>query len=1001
MTQGNDNDIAIVGMAIRVAGALTPEQYWRNLCDGVESLSVYTDAELAERGVSPAELADPAYVKAGMPLPGMEEFDPEFFGFSPKEAAILDPQHRQFYEVAWEALERAGHPPARFDGNIAVFAGSGMASYFARNLMSNPELVESVGVFLLRHTGNDKDFLATRVSYAFDLKGPAINVQTACSTSLVATHLAVQSLLAGECDMALAGGCTIDLPHRVGYHYKEGEILSPDGHCRPFDHRSKGTVFGSGCGVVVLRRLADALEAGDHIHAVIKGTAVNNDGAGKVGYLAPSVDGQAAAVAEALAVAGVDADSVGYIECHGTGTPVGDPIEVAALTNAFRESTDRVDYCRIGSVKSNIGHTDTAAGVVGLIKAALALEHGRIPPSLGFEAPNPVIPFDGSPFRVAAKLEEWRPGNVPRRAGVNSLGVGGTNAFAVLEEPPRRAAPPADDNPQLLVLSARSRRALDEAGTRLAEWLRNAPRQPLADIAYTLLEGRHAFEHRRVLAAASHEEAIALLESPDARRVFTHADEVDRPSVVFMYPGGGAQYFRMGRGLYDREAVFREHMDRGLALLKSRFGTDLREIFLAGPEDRDRVSSELTRPSVQLPLIFLVEIALTRLWEHYGVKPAAVIGHSLGENTAACVAGVLSFEDALGLVLLRGQLMDEVPQGAMLSVSLPAEELRAELGDQLDLAAANSPQLSVASGPEELIAELAERLAAKGIDSQRVRINIAAHSRLLEGILERFGAYLRSVRLHPPTLPIISNRTGQWLDPERARSPEYWVEHLRNSVFFADGVSTLLESRDRVFLEVGPGHTLGAFVRQNPEAPAQRVFASLRHPDDPVEDNTYFRTIIGRLWAVGVNPAIERLWEAPRQRVALPTYPFQHAPYWIEPGKGHSASLLEDTRPLRQENFDDWFRVPRWVQQGILETSDELHTWLVFLGDEPIGQALVERLRAAGNTVVTVQAGDTYARLDEQAFTIAAEAGGAGYLELVETLAEAGCCRIASCTPGC
>ena len=988
MTQVNDNDIAIVGMAIRVAGALTTEQYWQNLCDAVESLRTYSDEELLERGVSRADLADPAYVKAGMPLEGMEEFDPEFFGFSPKEAAILDPQHRQFYEVAWEALERAGHPPARFDGNVAVFAGSGMATYFARNLMSNPDLMESVGFFLLRHTGNDKDFLATRVSYAFDLKGPAINVQTACSTSLVAVHLAVQSLLAGECDMALAGGCTVELPHRVGYHYKEGEILSPDGHCRPFDHRSKGTVFGSGCGVVVLRRLADALEAGDHIHAVIKGTAVNNDGAGKVGYLAPSVDGQAAAIAEALAISAVEADSVGYIECHGTGTPVGDPIEVAALTNAFRESTDRTGYCRIGSVKSNIGHTDTAAGVVGLIKAALALEHGQIPPSLGFEAPNPAIPFDGSPFRVADRLERWKSNGRPRRAGVNSLGVGGTNAFAILEEPPRQPAPAKDDSPQLLVLSARSRRTLDEAGTRLAEWLSSAPRQPLADIAYTLFEGRHAFEHRRVFAAASHEEAIALLEEPDPRRVFTHADEVARPSVVFMYPGGGAQYFRMGRGLYESEPVFREHIDRGLALLKSRFNTELTDIFLAENGDEERVNKELARPSVQLPLIFMVEVALTRLWEHYGVKPAAVMGHSLGENTAAHIAGVLSFEDALGLVLLRGQLMDEVPEGGMLSVSMPAAELREELGDSMDLAAANSPQLSVASGTAAQITELAERLAARGIDSQRVRINIAAHSRLLEGILERFGNYLKGIRLHAPQLPIISNRSGKWMEPAQAQSPAYWVEHLRNTVFFADGVGTLLESPDRVFIEVGPGHTLGALVRQNPAAPAQRVFASLRHPEDPVDDLVFFRTVLGRLWAVGVRPDIAQLWPTPRRRVPLPTYPFQHARYWIEPGVGHVASTADDIRPLRQENFDDWFRVPRWVQQGILETSDDLHTWLVFLDEEPVAAALVERLRAGGHTVVTVQAGDTYARLDDHSFMIAPEAAGAGYLDLIETLAE-------------
>ena len=393
MTDASDSDIAIVGMAIRVPGANDPEQFWANLAAGVESVQTYTDAELIAKGVSPGTLADPNYVKAGIPLQDVDLFDPEFFGFSPKEAAILDPQHRHFYEVCWEAFERAGHPPQAFEGAIGIFAGCGMGAYFTFNLLTNPELVDSVGLFLLRHTGNDKDFLATRVSYAFNLRGPSVNVQTACSTSLVATHMAVQSLLSGECDMALAGGSTIEVPHGVGYHYKEGEVLSPDGHCRSFDHRSKGTVFGSGAGVVVMRRLADALRDGDHIHAVIKGSAVNNDGSRKVGYLAPSVDGQAACVAEALAVADISADTLTYVECHGTATPVGDPIEIAALTQAFRASSDRVGYCLVGSVKSNIGHLDTAAGVASLIKASLAIERQQVPPSLNFEAPNPRIGF--------------------------------------------------------------------------------------------------------------------------------------------------------------------------------------------------------------------------------------------------------------------------------------------------------------------------------------------------------------------------------------------------------------------------------------------------------------------------------------------------------------------------------------------------------------------------------------------------------------------------------
>jgi acyl transferase domain-containing protein/thioesterase domain-containing protein len=984
----DDNDIAIVGMALRVPGASTPEEFWANLVGGVESLKFFTEEELLARGVSPATLADPNYVRAGMVLQNMDQFDPEFFGFSPKEAAILDPQHRQFYEVAWEALERAGHPPAKFEGNIGVFAGCGMGAYFAYNILTNRDLLDNVGLFLLRHTGNDKDFLSTRVSYSFNLKGPSVNVQTACSTSLVAAHLAVQSLLARETDMALAGGVTIELPHAVGYHYKEGEILSPDGHCRTFDHRAKGTIFGSGAGVVVLRRLADAMADGDHIHAIIKGSAVNNDGSSKVGYLAPSVDGQAAAVAEAIALSGVDAETIGYVECHGTATPVGDPIEIAALTQAFRQSTEKAGFCYVGSVKTNIGHLDTAAGVAGLIKAALALEHGRIPPSLNYEAPNPAIGFEGSPFKVADRLIEWPAGAAPRRAAVNSLGVGGTNAFVVLQQPPALKPLPPAAPAQPLVLSARNRRALDDAAAQLAKWLRANTNVPLADVAWTLMQGRHGFEQRRVLAATSHEEAAQLLENGDARRVFNHALELDRPSLVFMYPGGGAQYFQMGLGLYASEPVFREQMERGFKLLRERHKVDLAPVFLAEPAARDATIVELNKPSVQLPLIFLIGHALTRLWEHYGVTPSAVVGHSMGENTAACVAGVFSFEDGLGLVLLRGQLMDEVPEGAMLSVSMPAAELKPLLGTELDLATSNSPQLSVASGPAPLIDQLAANLAAKGIDSQRVRINIAAHSRMLDGILGRFRDYLRSIKLGEPKLPIVSNLTGQWLPPARARDPEYWVEHLRNTVLFAANVDTLLESSDRVFLEVGPGNILGSFVRQNPKAPAQRVFSSLRHPDDTAGDDVYLRTVTARLWAVGVPVKLEALWTTPRRRVPMPTYPFQHQSYWIAPGTSAVHAAPTDERPMRLAEIDDWFRTPRWVQQGILETRETPATWLVFQTREPVADGLVERLRARGDTVITVLSGDTYAQLDDSTFTIAPEAGGVGYADLIEALAE-------------
>ncbi|MFP4449927.1 MAG: type I polyketide synthase, partial [Rhodosalinus sp.] len=822
-TEG-ETDIAIVGMAARLPGAAGLDGYWHLLREGRSAIRRLTDDELLAAGESPAAIRRKDYVPFAAPLDRFEQFDADFFGLSPKEAAIMDPQHRQFLEVAWEALEVAGHPPESVEGPVGVFAGCGMGSYFYFNVCSHPELLRDTGMFLLRHTGNDKDFLATRLSHILDLRGPSLTLQTACSTSLVATHYAAQALLNGECDMALAGGVTIELPQGRGYLYKEGEILSPDGECHAFDHRAKGTVFGSGAGVVVLRRLADALADGDHIWAVIRGSAVNNDGSDKAGYLAPSVGGQAEAVADAQAIAGITADTVDYVECHGTGTYLGDPIEVAALTQAFRETTDATGYCRIGSVKTNIGHLDTAAGVASLIKASLALHHREIPPSLGFEKPNPAIDFENSPFRVNDRLTPFESAKGPRRAGVNSLGVGGTNAHVVLEEAPARAASEPSDWPfQLLTVSGHSKAALEANARRLAEHLRAHPEQDIADVAWTLKEGRRAFEHRRVVVAESHAEAAALLETGDRARVFTHRALPGTPQAVFMFPGGGAQYVGMARDLYETEPVFADWIDRGLDVLQPKLDYDVRALWLAEGAEAEPAARRLTTPSVQLPLIMIVEVALARLFESWGVAPAALIGHSMGENAAACVAGVMRFEDCIGLVHLRGRLMDEAERGGMLSVALPADELRARLGPDLDLAAENAPGLSVASGPQAALDRLQAELAAGGIEATRIAIDIAAHSRLLDPVLERFRDYLRSIPLSPPQIPVISNRTGTWLTAAEATDPDYWVAHLRGTVRFGAGMETLAEEPSRLFLEMGPGKALSALAKAQPGIEANRV----------------------------------------------------------------------------------------------------------------------------------------------------------------------------------
>ncbi|MDJ0630912.1 MAG: SDR family NAD(P)-dependent oxidoreductase [Rhodobacter sp.] len=990
-------DIAIVGLAVRLPGGQeNAETYWRNLRDGICSIRRFDKDVLEEAGVPPHLLARPDYVPFAAPLDRFDHFDAEFFGLSPKEAAIMDPQHRQFLELSWEALERAGHVPSSFDGKVGVYAGCGMGSYFYFNVCSNPDLVEDTGMFLLRHTGNDKDFLSTRVSHALDLKGPSVNVQTACSTSLVAVHYAAQALASGECDMALAGGATIELPQGHGYVYKENEILSPDGQCRAFDHRAEGTVFGSGAGVVALRRLEDAVRDGDPILAVIKGSAINNDGADKAGYLAPSVSGQAKAVAAAHKAAGVSAETIDYVECHGTGTYLGDPIEVAALTEAFRETTDAEGFCRIGSVKTNIGHLDTAAGIASLGKAALALQHGEIPPTLGFEAPNPAIDFETSPFRVNDRLTPWPTRDHPRRAGVNSLGVGGTNAHVVLEEAPE--ALPSEDSGwpfQLLTLSARSEAALDAAADRLADHLEAHPEQPLADVAFTLKEGRHGFDKRRVVVAESHAEAARLLRECPQHRVFSQSTVAETPDTVFMFPGGGAQYAGMARDLYDTEPVFREWMDTGLDHLQPKLDDDVRAVWLPGEGDLDAADARLKTPSVQLPLIMIVEYALAQLWISWGVKPAALIGHSMGENTAACLAGVMSFEDCIGLVHLRGRLFDTVPAGGMLSVPLSEAELRPYLGDDLDIAAINAPSLTVATGPEMALAALEARLAAADIEGTRIAIDIAAHSRMLEPILDDFRAYLQSIALHAPALPFVSNVTGTWITEAEATDPDYWVRHLRGMVRFADGIDTLAETQDRIFLEVGPGRAMVALAAQNPKVTRKRVMGTLRDPADKVGDDVYFVTMLGRHWAMGGSFDWSQIWEgARRRRVSLPTYPFQQKRYFIEPGTARAPDTAE-AWPMRIEDSAKWSWTPVWkptyadcpidVTEGLAAATPE--TWLVLLDETGLGKTLVTSLRDAGHRVITVRAADRYRRIDADTFGLAPRFADAEFPRLLSELA--------------
>lgn len=984
------SDIAIIGIGLHVPGARSVAAFWENLRAGQCSIRRMSNEELLAAGEAPALVRNPDYVPFAAPLHGFAEFDPDIFGLSPKEAAIMDPQHRVFLEIAWHALEDAGYAPNGHAGRTGVFAGCGMTGYFYHNILSNPALVSDVGLFLLRHTGNDKDFLSTRISHALDLKGPSLNVQTACSTSLVAVHQAIQSILVGECDMALAGGVTIEVPHGLGYVFKENEYRSPDGLCHAFDHRGEGTIFGSGAGVVVLRRAADAWAAGDRILAIIKGSAINNDGAAKAGYLAPSIDGQAKAITEALRIAKAPADSISYVECHGTGTRLGDPIEIAALTQAFRTSTDATGFCRVGSVKTNIGHLDTAAGIVGLIKTVLALGHRELPPTLGYERPNPAIDFEASPFVVNDRLTQWQ-GPRPLRAGVTSLGVGGTNAHVVLQEAPDPLPSEPSDWPfQILTLSAKCQPALDEASRALAAHLRAHPDQSLADIAFTLKEGRSAFEHRRVLVAASHSEAADLLEGDTDRRVYSHI-ALDAPDIVFMFPGGGAQYAGMARDLYATEPVFADWMDRGLAILQRRLDFDLRALWLPPEGAETAADAALTRPSVQLPLIMITEYALARLFESWGVIPSVLVGHSMGENTAACLAGVMTFEECIGLVSLRGRLFDTVAPGGMLSVPLSPEALAPYLGPEHDIASRNAADLTVISGPQAALDRLEAALVADDIAPQRIAIDIAAHSKMLGPILPEYRDFLEGITLNPPRLPVISNRTGKPLTDAQATDPGYWVDQLRHTVEFGSCIETLSARPNRIYLEMGPGKALAALARMHPKVSVQQVVSVLRHRDQTIADDMYHLCVLGRIWALGGRFDWTQIWgEARRCRVRLPGYAFQRSHFFIEPGK---SAASEPSLLTRLETIDDWgSRItwkPAYADCDIDVATDlsMLHeTWLIFADEAGVAAPVVNRLRAAGQQVITLRAGDTFARKSETDYTIAPELGREEYARLLEDL---------------
>ncbi|MCP4112642.1 MAG: AMP-binding protein, partial [Desulfobacteraceae bacterium] len=1036
------NSIAIIGMAGRFPGARNIREFWENLREGKESISFFSDEELIASGVDPAMLKNPGYVRAGGILDDIDKFDAPFFDISPAEARLLDPQLRLFLECAYHTFEHAGYDPKVYPGRIGLFAGSAVNTYLMKNLMNS-------GLDIAKSWNNDQaiiysdtNYLTTRTAYTLNFKGPSLSVSTACSTSLVAAHLACQSLMNYECDMALAGGAAVIVPQKEGYLY-EGGTRSPDGHCRAFDEKSQGTVFTSGMGSLLLKRLDDALKHGDTVHAVIRGTAVNNDGSARAGYAAPGVDGQTEVIAKAQNIADVDPETITYIEAHGTGTTLGDPIEVEALTHVFRSVTRKKGFCAIGSVKANVGHLNMAAGVTGIIKTALAMKHRMIPPSINFERPNPRIDFDNSPFFVNTTLSEWNPPeNTPMRAGVSSFGVGGTNAHVILEQPPNPETEKKSDGSEnslfrtpvprqhhLLALSAKTDTALEKMTANLAEYFRENPDQDTADVAYTLLTGRRKFGHRRFLVCRDADDAFLKLTGA-IPSLFTGDSNYDDRSVIFMFSGQGTQYVNMGLELYQNEPIFRGQVDLCSELLGPHMDFDIRDIMYPG-ERREAInhqSSIINRQStiinrqssiinhqssiinhqssiinhqspiinhqspianhqssivnhqsinhtaIAQPALFVIEYSLARLWMAWGIRPRAMIGHSIGEYVAACLAGVLTLEDALSLVAYRGKMMGDLPQGGMLAVPLSEEDIRSFLKPGVSLAVINAPSLCVVSGYTEAVDEVKKSLDQKGIQSRRLHTSHAFHSEMTEPVLKPFTEHVRNIQLRPPRIPCISNVTGTWISDEDATDPEYWARHLRQTVRFSDGIRTLTEESDDALLEVGPGQTLTSLAMRQANSKEQSsvVLNSIRHPQDNQSDQIFLMTTLGKLWLAGVKPDWTAFYaQERRRRIPLPEYPFEGRRYWVEPKR--QGQIQE--AGIRRSDMADWFYAPSWKRVPLSGSAvsgqwSADHPVLIFSDTYGLGEQVSKELKQNGQDVIVVKKGSGFENLNPANFIV-------------------------------
>lgn len=972
-----DKDIAIIGMAGRFPGAEDITTYWRNLLDGLETITTFTEEELRASGVDEELIGAPNYIRRRGILGDAQHFDASFFDITPRDAEIMDPQHRNFLECSWLAFENAGYVPSTYPGKVSVFGGTGTA-WHLQQAGANQEVQKyASGASLV--TNNDKDYVTTRVSYKLNLKGPSVDVQTACSTAMVAIVMGVNSLLNGESDMVLAGGVSIDTPERRGYLYMQGGMESADGHCYAFDSRANGTVFSRGVGVVLLKRLSDALHDGDHIYAVIKGGAINNDGNNKAGFTAPGIAGQIAVAREALKRAEVDPASINFVEAHGTATALGDPIEFSSLSQTFQEFTAKNQFCRLGSVKTNIGHTDAASGVASLIKASLALKNRVLPASLHYKAPNPNIDFENSPFIMNTETHPLDANGAPLRALVNSFGVGGTNACVIMEEAPEAPVSSAADGHLLFPYSAKTPSALEKVRENLRKHLQEHSELNLADVAYTLQVGRQHMTHSGFVVARDRETLLSKLSQPT---VSAPQLSKKRKAVVFMFPGQGNQYINMARELYDSYPTFRQAMDRCCAYLDSILEHNLRDIIF---QDADSADKDLINETQYTqPALFVVEYALAQLWLSWGVQPDMMIGHSVGEYVAACLSGVLSLKDALTAVAMRGKLVQQLPAGAMLAVLMDEETLRARLtGSQLEIAAANYPGLCVIAGGLVEIEAFQNKLEDEGVFCKHLDTSHAFHSYMMEPMLNDFRKVIEKITFNPPVIPFVSTVTGEWITDSQAQSKDYWINHVRQPVLFTHAFKTLIAEDHHafVFLEVGPGRSLESAAKQhiNPaENPA--IFASLPTAKDVALTGEQCLSALGQLWSCGVAIDWTGYYDGHcRLRLPLPGYPFERKEFRLPLISVDALNGLDNrainARKRKQASISNWFYMPTWRQTIPAKymsgkvASSATECWVIFSDNHGIADALLTQLRAAGFTAIAVAQGNTF-RENQDAFVI-------------------------------